>query len=495
MFALLALLIDHFETHEEPDDWLISALLDLLRHLLEEIRYEIDRGFEWAQTLMANFQNELVSLINSDELPPELFKAILDAIHDAKLTHSPELLEAFHGLGERMVPEAGAPPSREDFVALVQDFVDNHANDPFEMAEGLSELIRYMPEDAQNFIIGEFLSADVDGVIDAVALLALNPQSWIRDKVLRWLLSNAGDVTPNILRRLIVIRNWLPEQGKNILDQVTRSARKKGVVCAQWADGETIETIQASKIDGAGSQSLMISTKVGRKYRLSSILVKQESGIADIWSTPIISKQEVSSILKQAKQEIALAEISQTHLDRIIGHHIYVGLDGGKPPEAGLLQVAETIRATEWLARPVDFEQLITEMIAEAGTKKPAPDPEETILRTSAVWGNIPDLVDSWFVESQDVATFIQTTRIRKKERLIDKILQDFCEPDRRAWAEKMVWSALWFNEQSATSRQKFDLGHNFAVLAKALYIGYALKKIPFMQKIAQRTFDAGKKQ
>ena len=489
-FELLVLMVNHFEEQEKPNNWLITAFLDLMRQPLEEIRYGVDRQFEWAKDLVENFQNEVVELAGSGRLPPPAIKAIMDVILDAKIQHSPGLLQAHDEMLERCAPEMGIP-SRGEFVKMIHDFIVQHEEDPFGISDGISDLVRYMPKEGQSFMIGEFLNADFSVVKDAVALLTLNPETWIRKEALQWLLENAKTITPTALRRLIVIRNWIPEDEKKILDQVTKTARKKGVECAQWAPGEKVEKIQSSQIDGVGAQGFMLVTKPGVKYRFSSVLVKQGVGIADAWSTPVITKRKLSETLRQVKEASVLVEVSNRYLEATIRHYIQVGLDAGVPPQIGLLQIAEMMEMTSWLAQRLDFQTLLDEIIDETTEGNIGSDSVEKIIKSSAMWGDLPGISDSWFEESQEVVEFFQNNRPLKRDRLIQKVLADICEPNRQTWSEKFTWTAFWYSEQQKRYGKKDSMAYHFAFLARELYAGRPMKELPLMETIARRTVAA----
>lgn len=487
IFELLTLMVDHFEKHKEPDHWLVTAFLGFLGQQLEEIRYAVDRRFEWAIRLVEDFQDEVAGLAASDTLPFMAIKAIMDAILEAKLEHSIGLIQAHDEMLERRSPAVGMP-TRSEFLTMLHGFVMEHKNDPFAISDGIADLVRYMPKEGQSFMIGEFVNIDQPGVKDAVALLTLNPESWIRKEALQWLKSNAKTITPTALRRLIVIRNWIPDNERKILDQVTKAARKNGVECAQWGAGETVDKIQSSQIDGAGAQGLMLVTKLGSKYRLSSVLVKQGVGIADAWSTPLIAKREVSATLRQAGESSVLVNVSARYFDMTVCHNIHVTLDAGLPPQVGLLQTAEMVGATAWFAQRIDFHSVLAEII-DAVTEKTIQ--QEDILKSSAVWGNLPGISDSWFEDGQEVVEFFRTTRIRKRDQLVQKVLIDFCESNRQSWAEKFAWMSLWYSEQPTKTGKKSHLAYNFAVLAREIYAGAPMKKLSLMEAIAQRTCAA----
>ena len=82
---------------------------------------------------------------------------------------------------------------------------------------------------------------------------------------------------------------------------------------------------------------------------------------------------------------------------------------------------------------------------------------------------------------------FIEATGIRKPERLVDRVLKDFVEPEREWWAEKVGWTALVLAEKG-----KGGQAYRYALLAKALYGNYPLEKIAFMRDMAARSCGWG---
>ena len=147
------------------------------------------------------------------------------------------------------------------------------------------------------------------------------------------------------LRRLIGMRNWCPEKERPALDAIIRAVRAKSIDCAAWPQGGA-RTIYASGIDGSGAQGFLIVSPVARKVQISSVLLK--SGVRDAWSAPPASEREVQSTLALPAMETSMRSVSRKYFDRILRHHLQVGLPAGALPPAGLLQVAETIGHADW---------------------------------------------------------------------------------------------------------------------------------------------------
>ena len=82
-----------------------------------------------------------------------------------------------------------------------------------------------------------------------------NTQRSLRDACS--LSERCGKVTPIMLRRMITMRNWLPENSRAALDAAIATARRKGVSPAQWDNIEVRELVPTAiaAIDGNGALS------------------------------------------------------------------------------------------------------------------------------------------------------------------------------------------------------------------------------------------------
>ncbi|MBF0428338.1 MAG: hypothetical protein HQL94_05400 [Magnetococcales bacterium] len=430
----------------------------------------------------------VVKQTQANNISPQLLMGILESITEAKLEYIQELLDIYEYQLTHYAPHMDVP-TRGQIDAMFENLVDEHGGDPFAISETLAQMTRALPLEAQSALIGEFAYSNLPGMKDAVVLLCLNTEEAVRQEALQWLKKNAQFMTPTALRRLIVIRNWLPGKDRKLLDALIKSARIKGVECAQWSTGTALSALQSSQIDGVGAQSMMFSMAVeGRKSRIGAILLKQHVGIADAWITPPISKQEASQTLRQVGQKELFLDISQDYMHAAVRHHIAIGLEKGNPPMVGLLQLAETMAATTWMPERIDATVLVERLIQENQAMTDDLNTLKMVIQTSGVWGEIPLITNSWFEESQEVVTFIKSNRIRNKETLIRRVLDLFCEPNREAWAERFAWTAFWLQEQSAKEKKLVGMDFNFAILARELYRGRPLHELPLMKHIAART-------
>ena len=76
-----------------------------------------------------------------------------------------------------------------------------------------------------------------------------------------------------MLRRMITMRNWLPENSRAALDAAIATARRKGVSPAQWDNIEVRELVPTG-VDGSGAIGVLAHCRNKRKNILGSLVLK-----------------------------------------------------------------------------------------------------------------------------------------------------------------------------------------------------------------------------
>ncbi|MEO5333456.1 MAG: hypothetical protein H7839_15695 [Magnetococcus sp. YQC-5] len=488
IFDILHLLSEQFNRPEQPDDYMLTAYFLLLSHSFQNIKFALERRFDWAREIYQEFQSVLVKQAMQENFPPQLLVGILESISEARLEISQELLDIYEYQITNYAPQQEVP-TRGQVDAMFESLVHEHGGEPFAISDTLGQMIRALPLDAQSALIGEFAYSNLPGMKDAVVLLCLHTEATVRHEALQWLQQNAPSITSSALRRLIVMRNWVLPQERKWLDPLIRTARIKGVECAHWGTGSQLSSLQASQMDGVGAQSLLLSmVDEGEQTRIGAVLLKQNNGISDAWVTPSVSRQESALTFRQAGKREFFLDVSEEYLHAAIRHHLAVGLEQGEPPPIGLLLLAETLAATVWIPERMDGHAAVEQMILEAGPQAMDEQTLTKIIQTSGEWSDIPKITGSWFEDSQEVVTFMENRRVRNQERLVRQVLELFCEPNRMVWADRLAWTAFWLHAQTSKVKKMAGLDLHFAVMARELYQGRPLYELPIMRSIAYRT-------
>jgi hypothetical protein len=101
-----------------------------------------------------------------------------------------------------------------------------------------------------------------------------------------------GKVTPTMLRRMITMRNWLPEDSRPALDAAIATARRKGVPPAQW-DVVEVRQLITTGIDGSGAIGVLAHCRNKRKNVFGSLVLKHGVGVRDAWAQEGITQKEI----------------------------------------------------------------------------------------------------------------------------------------------------------------------------------------------------------
>lgn len=478
-------LAEQIKAGKSIDDDLTKAYLWLMGIQLEHIRYQVDRHYDWARELVAQFQQTVIDLAHTDKLSGTILQQIALALREAKLEVDPGLFLAIEETIQTPDVPLEQPP---DFDELLASFVREIKGSEFEVARTITEFTYAMPVQGRLSLAFTMLHSDFPKVKNAVPLMILDDIKAMRQGITQMLQETAKTLTPETLRRLIALRSWLPANERPQVDKIVKTARRQGIECAQWSATEEAE-IHGAAVDGSGAQGFLIVAGKGRKCRLSSVLLRLNSGIMDAWSDPELKpRREIDRHISRAAEHTLIESVSRDYLDRAVQHHLAVGCRNKQLPPPGLLAVAEVLGASDWRPDELNIEKTIDRLFQQLPSQLQRPEAIDDCLEESEVWSLYSGITDSWFEDDQTVAEQLAQSRARRLETLSKKVLTEVIEPRRDKWVEKLLWAALWFKN---TSGFDSELWMNFLLTAKALVQGYPLKKISLFQEIARRTVMA----
>ncbi len=485
----LAELLEGLQTIIRPgsdeSDPMVGAYYLLLGTQLEELRFRIERGRAEAKATVESFQDAVIGQAQSGGLPREFLFSLGALLHGAKLQPIPSLSAILSEImAESPPPEFAANTVEELTGMLSHEFGD----DPFAIVHGLQEVTHAFPPELHPALPPCLWASSEQPLREAVPLMVLDALQEVRISALKALRTATKALSGVSLRRLITLRNWLPAAERPVLDGVVKAARRQGIECAPL-DPEQPARIQASLMDGSGAQGFMIVSKEGKSYRLSSVLIRQGIGLLDAWSTDSgFSKKEIDASLKQAATAGGASPISRVYLEASIRHHLAVGLDNGRVPPAGLLQVVERLGAGPWLPERLEIGETLSRLVSEIPNALKTPKKREEIIALSADWSEASGITDSWFEQDATVADYLRRSKRRRPDTQVQSLLAEVFEARRTRWTERLLWTALWCREAPEPLRQFWP---NFLWVADALHAGRPLQDIPLMGLIAARSLIA----
>jgi hypothetical protein len=278
---------------EPRDEELVAACLWLLANQLELIRYKLERDYDWASVVLDAYQENLIVLARAQTLRSEDWFALVNLLNVAKVPIRPEMSEALAKAALDATPpgEALSPQGIPAEVSRAVDELGRSAKDPFRVVEELADIGMLMPVELRAFITHELGLSSHAVLREAVPLLLLDPEPVVRRSAAAVLEQIASPQTfsPAMLRRALLLRNWIPEEERAAIDRLVRKARVKGVECAQWAPASAL-SIQCTIVDGSGGQSVVLTTPTGRIGLFCRLTIKvripvnQDEKVSGAWA-------------------------------------------------------------------------------------------------------------------------------------------------------------------------------------------------------------------
>ncbi|MQP65853.1 hypothetical protein GE253_10925 [Niveispirillum sp. SYP-B3756] len=457
-------------------------LLALCSHLLGDVMMILaqlgKKGAKPARHLRDQVRQMLEEGLAGPEFALELLRTAQSTGFDLEIDLTGEMQD--------MAPAVPSTPENpvDQIQALVQAFTGLLAEaqgDIFAAYEQIAPLITGIPAEARS-AMGDILLTNPDSTPLRELALAwlLDPDAGIRQQAVSLLQQTAekGVLPPNSLRRLILLRNMLPDSLRAGVDATIRAARLKGIECPPSGPGVVPEAVFASGFDGAGAQSLFMLLKQGRKYVIVSLLFKHGVGIRDAWCGEAMTRKAATAMLDQIDEQLGLLESNVDYLTMALGHFLAVGADAETPPPFSLLSVLETLALPPPAPAIRDTENLLEALLP---ANQPA-DIQAQALAGSADWVNDIPLTLSWFEDVPAVDDLLRGRRLGvEKQRTL--ILTQLLPQRRNHWARLLAWTATTgkgdWNGVTAT---------DMALVARSLLTGADLDTIPVMADIAQQT-------
>ncbi len=462
-----------------------EAHLSLFGLQAEWLRYQVERGHDWARRLHAALLAEIAALVESGTLSaPELVK-LLRALRDARLdagTELPALLE------RRM--QAAAPPLTDAPKDLAAAFRETIAEfdaalagaDAFAAQQLFDEMSGGYPPAVRLALAQALFDSGHPLLGAAIPLLCLDRDPRLRQGIPPLLAAHPAALSGDDLRRLIALRNWLPETERPAIDRVIKAARRAGVECAAWPAPQP-HRLFAAPIDGSAAQGICLTIDTPRRNRFATVLLRLGQGVIDAWASPVCRKAEVKQMLEMAVEQSRAQPVSRAFLDRAVCHHL---ADAVAPPPPGLLQVAELVGATDWLPAALELQTLAGTAVAQLRLAPPSDEERQQILEGSDVWSRVHSITNSWFEDDQTVDDLLGD--LDPETDPAAEVLARLIEPHRERWAALALWAAHWLLEGGDDERL---IAANYLVLADALMGGHPLADIGLMWQIADLTLAA----
>ena len=478
---LLELALDE-AAKEQPDQALVDSFIFLFGQASEALRLDIEAGYKTALDIAEMVRKRLVTASQSGTVDPSMIWTLAQSFGAAKL----DLGEELPAVVEHVIEQVGAANAGDDdpaaMLGFVADLVKQVDGDAFALFSCINETSVGVPDESRAAMGMALLFSGEAAAAEASIGWLLDPATAVRRATANALgdAARKGKVTPTMLRRMITMRNWLPEDSRPALDAAIATARRKGVPPAQWDDVEVRQLITTG-IDGSGAIGVLAHCRNKRKNVFGSLVLKHGVGVRDAWAQEGITQKEIDRAFLDAAVVDQFA-IAPDFLLTAIGHFLALGHQTGTMPPFGLVRFLEAVGVSSVQPQLMSAAALLDTI--EEGRAIGA-DAFEHLLADSVDLAADYVFVDSWF-ESGDAVDAVLVGNRQAPHKRAALVMEKVLEPRREWWTQAAAWAACILYRAGNDERWQ-----EFYALASAMAQGRALKEIPLMYKVASQTVSA----
>lgn len=474
------------ETQVEQQQGYYSACIYALDISVAQLQAALENGSKLADKLLQELMGALARAIESGQHSLSFWLPILNAFYEVHVDLSEELKNAYLVLASE---EEDLSPEEEivhinAIKELIQDLSDLSV---FDIAENFFAQSYAMPAEFFTELVMDLYR--IEEGQDIALLMLLHPKKEVRDVVVATfdMMMEDIELSDVSLSRLQAIKHWYPESYHAQLNAWMKIQRKKGVMYCQ-DNGAPIVSLKASEVDGGGAQGLFIHFKQGRQHQLCGLLLKQGTGIKDVWMTSEMSLKEITAYYKEAFDEsIMLRDVDMSYMSMIINHFLYLTLENEGMPDLHLLEIQERL-GLHFHPKPLDVNHLMESLAVQISPF--TPQVIEQSLQRSKSWPKNKRFTESWFEENANIdkwvnacCSFIDGIRVCRFEEAIELVFKEELERHRDKWLFHFLWIALWIK---ARARKNEKTWQDAFFIAHTIASGTPLSFIPIMQEICR---------
>ncbi len=470
---------------EQSKKSLFDSFAFLFGQALEALRFDIEAGYKIASEIADSVRKRLVTESESGSSDPSILLFLAQCFGDAKLDLGEELRGAVEHLIEKVGEENHGDFNLADpaqLLGFVADLVKQADGDAFTLFFVLAESADGVPDEHRAVMAAALLYSGEAAAAEASIGWLLDPAKTVRQSMANALEDAArkGRVTPIMLRRMITMRNWLPEDSRAALDAAVATARRKGVSPAQWDDVEVCQLVTTG-VDGSGAIGVLGHCRNKRKNILGSLVLKHGFGVRDAWAQDGVKQKEIES----AFAEVSLLDqftISADFIRRAVGHFLALGHETGLMPPFGLVRFLEAVGVSSVQPELLSASSLLDTIQDGSAISTNA---FEGLLAEGSDLVNDYSFLDSWFEAGDEVDALLTGNHAARKKREL-LILEKVLESRRECWAQAAAWTAyILYQAENAERWQEFYAA------ALAMVQKRPLHEISLMKTVAEQTVEA----
>ena len=399
--------------------------------------------------------------------PGAALRAVIDTVMRAEAEARP-----IDALGS---DTTGAAATAE-LLDLLEQGTRQLGDDPFVVQSELQEQFGALPDEARAGMATMLLEASHPPLRECAPGWLLDNAPLVRRGVAEvlGLAAKAGRVSGSMLRRMIALRNWLPERERASLDTAIQLCRRAEVVITPLPRA-TVRKVLASIIDGAGAQTLAVMVQDGRHFAVGMILLKQRFGVRDAWVRGGMTQRKAGDFLSRL-QEVDALPVSLDYVRTAVANGLAVQRGSNEMPPFGLLQVLELAGLDGVQPCVLPAEDILRQLENDA-------DRESLLVRNRDLVLDFP-VLESWFECDDSVAQALGQKKLSRSKSL--SLIQEQVLPRHAdSWVERLAWTALTLRGSEGAPWREL------VASARALQAGRPIAEIPVMAHVAAMTVEA----
>lgn len=469
----------------KPDTDTIDMALMVLAPALEELRYGVEAKRSESLGLADELRAMLLKAHGSGRLATPLLHTILSQFAIAKLDIGDALRQAMLG-SIRNGDVASTATEGLDIGKQLRQMLGDDVGNPFTVHAVLTEMAASIPDEPQAALALALMLEPLPSLSAAALGSILSPSAAVRRAVCERLgdvPTNLGAASPEGLRRMITLRNWLPVAERPALDAAIRKLRLAGVECAPWPSVDKVQAY-ASGFDGSGMQALFALVPEGKKWAVAAMIGRLGQGVRDAWVRHGLSRREANEMMAATNAQLRIRPVDTDYVAAAMRHFIAVNVDGGALPPFGLLEIAECTGLSSLEPTQIDTADLIEQLVRDIKPDRLTHAQTARALADSGSWPRQHEIFQSWFVDS-DASAKLATAPRQSRDKRVTAVLAMSIAKECHLWAQLLAWTAF-----AAKHRGGSPQWQDLAIVARAVATGHPVDEIPILRRIAEQTVD-----
>lgn len=505
----------HLAQHERLElidhgDWLFVLLWDCIHHYMEnpgcraylvrrvvlsDMLFYLQKGAEKGEPglkeLLEGFQLEIAHYVLVPKFPQRLQSDFIELILKSEVPIHPELKQANMKVSSYL-QRFGQQGTREDLGGLLTRMESVKKGNSFQLATLISRELEMLHVENKIHLISYLASDDHPQVLEALTLFLLHKETRIRRLVPELIgdLIELNRLSPRSLRRMITVRNWLPEREQVVLDRLIRRSRLAGLVPGPEREGRVLRCY-VSGIDGIGEQAMWLALARGDDLLGCRFMLNESKGLTAIAFWPLNALVEMDKDLARIKQSMYVYPMEPGFADTAIRYFLGIGLEMRQLPPFELLKVAEFLGNLGWSPKDLHDPKTLELLIEDVQPLYLKSKNQARIVRASSAT-ILRKLTEDWFLEGKDIEVMLikhlgaLNDWPYQESEAIEMVCEKFLQPDQQQWVARLIWTAIWLKDATRCNRR---LWQYCAIIAHALRSNGKVNEIPLMQGIARRTY------